>query len=95
MQDVRIGPPVREENMESEEIREENTNTSGRVTKETLLYDLLQNDAGTEETPRAPSTCCSYGHASLDETIEQASQVHGIDPDELVEEINTFLESQV
>ena len=37
---------------------------------------------------------CIYCPASLYETIEQASQVHGIDPDELVEEINTFLESQ-
>ena len=95
MQDRETGVPVREENMEPEEIREKNTNTSGRVTKETLLYDLLQKDPDTAEILMGAGMGCIYCPASLYETIEQASQVHGIDPDELVEEINTFLESQV
>ncbi|MBP5294871.1 MAG: DUF1858 domain-containing protein [Lachnospiraceae bacterium] len=79
--------------MEPEKNNETTTSTR-RITKETLLYDLLQKDPDTAEILMGAGMGCIYCPAALYETIEQACQVHGIDPDDLVEEINTFLESQ-
>ena len=82
--------------MEPEKNTNENENKSAgtRVTRETLLYDLLQRDPDTAEILMGAGMGCIYCPASLYETIELACQVHGIDADDLVEEINTFLESQ-
>jgi hybrid cluster-associated redox disulfide protein len=76
------------------EKNNETTASAGRITKETLLYDLLQKDPDTAEILMGAGMGCIYCPASLYETIEQACQVHGIDADDLVEEINTFLDSQ-
>ena len=61
------------------------------VTKETKIGDIL--DASIEVAPfflNMGMHCLGCPSARM-ETIEQACMVHGVDPDDLVEEINTFL----
>ena len=66
-----------------------------RVTKDTMIGDLLQIDQNV-----AP-LLLNIGMHSLGcpssqmETIAEAAMVHGIDPDDLVVEINTFLDSDL
>ena len=76
------------------EKNNETTASAGRITKETLLYDLLQKDPDTAEILMGAGMGCIYCPASLYETIEQACQVHGIDCDELVAQINEYLENK-
>ncbi len=64
------------------------------VTKETKIGDIL--DASIEVAPfflNMGMHCLGCPSARM-ETIEQACMVHGVDPDDLVEEINTFLAAQ-
>jgi hybrid cluster-associated redox disulfide protein len=64
------------------------------VTKETKIGDIL--DASVEVAPfflNMGMHCLGCPSARM-ETIEQACMVHGVDPDDLVEEINTFLAAQ-
>ena len=61
------------------------------VTKETVIGDIL--DASVEVAPfflNMGMHCLGCPSARM-ETIEQACMVHGVDPDQLVEEINAFL----
>ncbi len=76
------------------EKNNETTASAGRITKETLLYDLLQKDPDTAEILMGAGMGCIYCPASQYETIEEACLVHGIDADDLIEEINTYLENQ-
>ncbi len=64
------------------------------VTKETKIGDIL--DASVEVAPfflNMGMHCLGCPSARM-ETIEQACMVHGVDPDDLVEEINAFLATQ-
>ncbi len=64
------------------------------VTKETKIGDIL--DASIEVAPfflNMGMHCLGCPSARM-ETIEQACMVHGVDPDDLVEEINAFLATQ-
>ncbi len=64
------------------------------VTKETKIGDIL--DASVEVAPfflNMGMHCLGCPSARM-ETIEQACMVHGVDPDQLVEEINAFLATQ-
>ena len=64
------------------------------VTKETKIGDIL--DASIEVAPfflNMGMHCLGCPSARM-ETIEQACMVPGVDPDDLVEEINTFLAAQ-
>lgn len=64
------------------------------VTKETMIGDIL--DASVEVAPfflNMGMHCLGCPSARM-ETIEQACMVHGVDPDQLVEEINAFLATQ-
>ena len=63
-----------------------------RVTKDTMIGDLLQIDQNV-----APLLLNIGMHwlgcpSSQMETIEEAAMVHGLDPDDLVVEINTFID---
>ena len=61
------------------------------VTKETKIGDIL--DASVEVAPfflNMGMHCLGCPSARM-ETIEQACMVHGVDADQLVEEINAFL----
>ncbi len=64
------------------------------VTKETKIGDIL--DASVEVAPfflNMGMHCLGCPSARM-ETIEQACMVHGVDADQLVEEINAFLATQ-
>ena len=64
------------------------------VTKETKIGEIL--DASVEVAPfflNMGMHCLGCPSARM-ETIEQACMVHGVDPNQLVEEINAFLATQ-
>ena len=61
------------------------------ITKETKIGDIL--DASVEVAPfflNMGMHCLGCPSARM-ETVEQACMVHGVDADQLVEEINAFL----
>ena len=62
-----------------------------RVTKDTMIGELLQIDANV--APMLLNICmhCLGCPSSQMETIEESAAVHGIDADDLVEELNTFI----
>lgn len=64
-----------------------------QITKDTIIGDLLKINADTAEILYGIGMHCVGCPASRGETIEQACLVHNVDPDELVDQINEFLES--
>ncbi len=65
-----------------------------KVTKESIIGDVLDFDMGTAEFFLEIGMHCLGCPASRGESIEQACEVHGTDADELVEKINEYLESK-
>ena len=66
-----------------------------RVTKDMLIGDILKKDSGTgiaEILMNAGMHCVGCPSASR-ETLEEAGTVHNMDTDELVEEINLYLQT--
>lgn len=63
-----------------------------QVTKDTMIGDLLRIDAGVAPILLNIGMHCLGCPSSQMETIEEAAMVHGINADELVAEINHFLE---
>ena len=63
-----------------------------RVTKDTMIGDLLQIDQNVAPLLLNISMHCLGCPSSQMETIEEAAMVHGLDPDDLVVEINTFID---
>ena len=63
-----------------------------QVTKDTMIGDLLRIDAGVAPILMGIGMHCLGCPSSQMETIEEAAMVHGLDPDDLVVEINTFID---
>ena len=63
-----------------------------RVTKDTMICDLLQIDQNVAPLLLNIGMHCLGCPSSQMETIEEAAMVHGLDPDDLVVEINTFID---
>ena len=63
-----------------------------RVTKDTMIGDLLQIDQNVAPLLLNIGMPCLGCPSSQMETIEEAAMVHGLDPDDLVVEINTFID---
>ena len=63
-----------------------------RVTKDTMIGDLLQIDQNVAPLLLNIGMHCHGCPSSQMETIEEAAMVHGLDPDDLVVEINTFID---
>lgn len=63
-----------------------------RVTKDTMIGDLLQIDQNVAPLLLNIGMHCLGCPSSQMETIEDAAMVHGLDPDDLVVEINTFID---
>lgn len=63
-----------------------------KVTKETMIGELLQIDANIAPMLLNIGMHCLGCPSSQMETIAEAAMVHGMEPDELVEDINNFLE---
>ncbi len=64
-----------------------------RVTKDTMIGELLQIDPNIAPVLLGIGMHCLGCPSSQMETIAEAAMVHGIDPDDLVEDINGFLEA--
>ena len=63
-----------------------------KVTKDTMIGELLQINADIAPLLLGIGMHCLGCPSSQMETIEEAAMVHGINPDDLVEDINNFLE---
>ena len=63
-----------------------------RVTKDTTIGEVIQIDAGVIPILMGAGMHCVGCPSSAGETLEEAAMVHGIDPDDLVVEINTFID---
>ena len=63
-----------------------------RVTKDTMIGDLLQIDQNVAPLLLNIGMHCLGCPSSQMETTEEAAMVHGLDPDDLVVEINTFID---
>lgn len=63
-----------------------------RVTKDTMIGDLLQIDQNVAPLLLNIGMHCLGCPSSQMETIEEAAMVHGLDPDDLVVEINTIID---
>lgn len=63
-----------------------------RVTKDTMIGDILQIDQNVAPLLLNIGMHCLGCPSSQMETIEEAAMVHGLDPDDLVVEINTFID---
>ena len=63
-----------------------------RVTKDTMIGDLLQIDQNVAPLLLNIGMHCLGCPSSQMETIEEAAMVHGLDPDDLVVEINTSID---
>ncbi len=65
-----------------------------KVTKDTLISEVLEMDIETARFFFEIGMHCIGCPASSGESIEQACAVHGTDPDELIKKINEFLDSK-
>ena len=65
-----------------------------QVTKATMIGQLLQIDEEVAPILLNIGMHCLGCPSSQMETIEEAAMVHGLDPDSLVDQINTFLASE-
>lgn len=63
-----------------------------RVTKDTMIGDLLQIDQNVAPLLLNIGMHCLGCPSSQMESIEDAAMVHNVDPDALVKDINDFLE---
>ena len=61
------------------------------VTKDTMLSELLEEDMEVAEFFYEVGMHCIGCFASMYESIGDACMVHGIDPDDLVEDLNDYL----
>ena len=73
------------------EKNNETTASAGKITKETLLYDLLQKDPDTAEILMGAGMHCIGCPSSQGETLEEACMVHGINADMLEAALNEYL----
>ncbi|MBQ3109884.1 MAG: DUF1858 domain-containing protein [Clostridia bacterium] len=65
-----------------------------QVTKDTIIMDVLRIDPETAPIFFEIGMHCLGCPSASGESLEQAALVHGVDPDELVQKINDFLESK-
>ena len=63
-----------------------------KVTPDMLIGDVLRMDKGTAPIFLNNGMHCLGCPSSQGESIEEACEVHGIDPQKLVKELNDFFE---
>jgi hybrid cluster-associated redox disulfide protein len=88
----RIAKPNKRHYNNTIEYKEEEI--MAKVNKSTMIGELLNIDADVAPILMGIGMHCLGCPSSQMESIEEAAMVHGIDADELVDEINTFLESK-
>ena len=64
------------------------------VTKDMIIGDILDADTGTAKIFLAMGMHCLGCPSARGESLEMACQVHGVDADELVADINAYLASK-
>ena len=64
------------------------------VTKDTIIGDILDFDRETGKYFIEIGMHCLGCPSSRGETIEQACEVHGVDPEDLIANINEYLASK-
>ena len=64
------------------------------VTKEMLIKEVLQVDRQLATILLNHGMRCVGCPSAASETLEQAAATHGIDADELMEEMNTYLQTR-
>ena len=64
---------------------------SGKVTKEMSIIDIVQNYPQSLEVFAKYGLGCIGCAAARFENLEAGAKVHGVDPDEMVKEINALL----
>ena len=62
-----------------------------QITKQTLIGEMLQEDIGIAAVLMASGMHCVGCPASQMESLEEACMVHGINPDEVMVQINEYL----
>jgi len=65
-----------------------------KITKETTIGEALAIEPGLVHLFSAIGMHCFGCHFSASETIEQAAGVHGVDPDDLMEDIENYITYQ-
>ena len=65
-----------------------------KVTKESIIGDVLDFDAGTADFFFAIGMHCLGCPASRGESIADACAVHGTDADKLVDSLNSYFENK-
>lgn len=65
-----------------------------RVNKEMVIADMLQIDPGIAAILMASGMHCVGCPSAQGETLEEASMVHGLDAEELVNSVNQYLEKK-
>ena len=63
-----------------------------KVTKDTMIGELLTVDPNIAPILMRAGMHCLGCPSSQMESLEEAAMVHGIDPDDLVNDINDFIE---
>lgn len=62
-----------------------------QITKDMLVADILQVDEDIAAILANNGMGCIFCFASQSESLEAACFVHGIDPDEILEQVNEYL----
>ena len=65
-----------------------------KITKDTTIGEAINIDAGIVPILMGAGMHCVGCPSSIGETMEEACMVHGMDCDDLMEEINTYLATQ-
>ena len=64
---------------------------AARVNKDMIISDMLQIDPGIAAVLMASGMHCVGCPASQGESLEEAAMVHGLNADELIENVNGYL----
>ena len=65
-----------------------------KISSDMLINDIISIDPGNAAILMAPGMHCVNCMAAAGETLEEAAAVHGLDPKELEDEINDYLEKK-
>ncbi|MCR5303529.1 MAG: DUF1858 domain-containing protein [Lachnospiraceae bacterium] len=64
------------------------------ITKQTTMGDILLKDPDLSYLLTGAGMHCIGCYVAVGETLEEACMVHGLDPDDILEGINSLLESK-
>lgn len=83
-----------EEEKKADEKSSDKSSEPEKIQKEVLVAELVQKHPELVEPLMMMGMHCISCFASQLETLGEAAMVHGLDPDEVVEDLNDFLHQQ-